>query len=213
MSDFGNQQQQPVRIVGTSYRRPALATTAHAQTHHTATGINHTSAAINGFSVNRNGGHNIGPYGGGGTQMCCAVLPLQWREGLTVVVEWEKDPLPHDYGNWLEPLFSDAWSARMKVHQSKYTRHSAVVEVAPYQELGVVTVHFLPWDQVKVAAGTTYDGLAEHPYQYPRRMEVPSTSIQGGPMYTRCAAKAARSVSAAIWRSTFCCAMPLSATC
>ena len=138
-------------------------------------GINHTSAAINGFSVNRNGGHNIGPFGGGGTQMCCAVLPLQWRKGLTVVVEWEKDPLPHDYGNWLEPLFSDAWSARMKVHQSKYTRHSAVVEVAPYQELGVITVHFLPCDQVKVAADTTYDGLAEHPYQYPRRMEVPST--------------------------------------
>ena len=137
-------------------------------------GINHTSAAINGFSVNRNGGHNIGPYGGGGTQMCCAVLPLQWRKGLTVVVEWEKDPNVGVSLGW-PPLGTDAYRAVYKEHAAKYTRHSAVVEVAPYQELGVVTVHFLPCDQVKVAADTTYDGLAQHPYQYPRRMEVPST--------------------------------------
>ena len=138
-------------------------------------GINHTSAAINSFSVNRNGGHNIGPYGGGGTQMCCAVLPLQWRKRLTVVVEWEKDPNVGASLNWPKPRYSDGWFAAAKEHQSKYTRHSAVVEVAPYQELGVVTVHFLPCDQVKVAAGTTYAWLAEHPYQYPRRMEVPTT--------------------------------------
>ena len=138
-------------------------------------GINHTSAAINGFSVNRNGGHNIGPFGGGGTQMCCAVLPLQWRKRLTVVVEWEKDPNVGASLNWPKPRYSDGWFAAAKEHQSKYTRHSAVVEVAPYQELGVVTVHFLPCDQVKVAAGTTYAWLAEHPYQYPRRMEVPTT--------------------------------------
>ena len=137
-------------------------------------GINHTSAAINRFSVNRNGGHNIGPYGGGGTQVCCAVLPRQWREGLTVVVEWEKDPSPYDYATLTEPMFTDAWRVRMEEMRKKNTQHSAVVEVAPYQELGVVTVHFLPCDQVKVAAGTTYAWLAEHPYQYPRRMEVPS---------------------------------------
>ena len=137
-------------------------------------GINHTSAAINRFSVNRNGGHNIGPYGGGGTQMCCAVLPRQWREGLTVVVEWEKDPNVGASLGW-PPLGTDAYRAVYKQHAAKYTQHSAVVEVAPYQELGVVTVHFLPCDQVKVAAGTTYAWLAEHPYQYPRRMEVPST--------------------------------------
>ena len=53
-------------------------------------GINHTSAAINQFSVNGGGGPNLGPYGGGpGSQMCCAMLPVQWREGLAVVVEWE----------------------------------------------------------------------------------------------------------------------------
>ncbi|MEB0029103.1 DUF3304 domain-containing protein, partial [Pseudomonas sp. MH9.2] len=55
-------------------------------------GYSHTSAAINYFMVNGNGGPNIGPYGGGGSQNCCVSLPRQWHPGLTVVVEWEKDP-------------------------------------------------------------------------------------------------------------------------
>ena len=138
-------------------------------------GVNHTSAAINYFSVNGSVGPNIGPYGGGPrSQKGAAVLPLKWRPGLMVVVEWEKDPLPHDYVNWPEPLFSDAWSVRLRAHRTKYTRHRAVVEVAPYNELGALDVHFLPCDQVKVAAGTAYYGHPDHPYKFPRRMEVPS---------------------------------------
>ncbi|MEB0218602.1 DUF3304 domain-containing protein, partial [Pseudomonas sp. AB12(2023)] len=72
-------------------------------------GYNHTSAAINHFDVNGNGGPNIGPFGGGGSQMCCVAMPRKWHPGLTVVVEWEKDPTPHDYADWPERRFSDAW--------------------------------------------------------------------------------------------------------
>ncbi|WP_240891934.1 DUF3304 domain-containing protein [Pseudomonas sp. TMW22091] len=138
-------------------------------------GVNHTSAAINHFSVNGGGGPNIGPYGGGpGSQMCCAMLPVQWREGLTVVVEWEKDPNVGASVNW-PPLGTDGYRVAYKEHAAKYTRHRAVVEVAPYKQLGLVTVHFLPCDQVKVSASPTYEGLSGHPYNFPRRMEVPST--------------------------------------
>ena len=139
-------------------------------------GINHTSAAINQFSVNGGGGPNLGPYGGGpSSEMCCAMLPVQWREGLTVVVEWEKDPNVGASMNWPKPRYSEGWFAAAKEHQSKYTRHRAVVEVAPYTQLGLVTVHFLPCNQVKVSASPTYEGLSNHPYNFPRRMEVPST--------------------------------------
>ena len=139
-------------------------------------GVNHTSAAINHFSVNGGGGPNIGPFGGGpGSQMCCAMLPVQWREGLSVVVEWEKDPNVGASVNWPKPRYSEGWFAAAKEHQSKYTHHRAVVEVAPYKQLGLVTVHFLPCDQVKVSASPTYEGLSDHPYNFPRRMEVPST--------------------------------------
>jgi hypothetical protein len=137
-------------------------------------GYNHTSAAINYFIVNGGGGPNIGPYGGGGSQTCCVSMPRQWRPGLTVVVEWEKDPTPHAYADWPERRFSDAWRKRMDEHETKYTRHRAVVEVAPYEKLGAITAHFLPCDQVKISAGPTYLGMPGHPYNYPIKMEVPT---------------------------------------
>ena len=137
-------------------------------------GYNHTSAAINHFSVNGSGGPNLSPNSGGGSQTCCASLPVKWQPGMTVVVEWEKDPNPYAYSKWPEPMFSDAWNRRMNESAKQYTRHRAVVEVAPYETLGVVTVHFLPCNQIKVAAGTTRPRLAGHPYQYPLKMEEPS---------------------------------------
>ncbi|MEB0124022.1 DUF3304 domain-containing protein [Pseudomonas sp. CCI1.2] len=136
-------------------------------------GYNHTSAAINYFTVNGNGGPNIGPFGGGGSQTCCVGMPRKWRPGLTVVVEWEKDPTPHAYGDSPEPMFSDAWSARMKKEKTNNTLHRAVVEVAPYKELGVIDVHFLPCNQIAVSAVAELPGKPGYPFSYPRKMEVP----------------------------------------
>jgi hypothetical protein len=136
-------------------------------------GYNHTSAAINHFDVNGNGGPNIGPFGGGGSQMCCVAMPRKWHPGLTVVVEWEKDPTPHAYGDWPEPPFTDAWRARMAKEKTNNTRHRAFVEVAPYEELGVIDVHFLPCDQIAVSAVAQLPGKPGYPFSYPRKMEVP----------------------------------------
>ncbi|WP_426143733.1 DUF3304 domain-containing protein [Pseudomonas sp. DWP3-1-2] len=137
-------------------------------------GYNHTSAAINWFTVNGNGGSNFGPHMGGGSQTCCISLPRQWHPGLTVLVEWEEDPKPHDYGSWPERRFSDEWNSRVKRHRSSYTRHSAVVEVAPYEELGVLDVHFLPCDRLAVAAVAQLPGQPGYPFNYPYKMEVPA---------------------------------------
>ena len=137
-------------------------------------GYSHTSAAIR-FSVNKNGGPNVGPYGGGGKQNCCATLPVKWHPGLTVVVEWEKDPNPHAYADWPKPRYSDAWSKAAREHEAKYTRHRAVVAVAPYEELGLVSVHFLPCNQVAVSAGATYPGRPDYPFKFPQKMQEPAT--------------------------------------
>jgi hypothetical protein len=137
-------------------------------------GYNHTSAAINYFMVNGGGGPNIGPYGGGGSQNCCVSLPRKWHPGLTVVVEWEKDPNTGDSVNWPKPRYSDAWRKAAREHQSKYTRHRAVVEVAPYEELGVIDVHFLPCNQVAVSAVAVTPGQAGYPFNYPSKMEEPA---------------------------------------
>jgi hypothetical protein len=62
----------------------------------------------------------------------------------------------------------------MRGHRSKYTRHSATVEVAPYEKLGVLDVHFLPCDQIAVSAVAQLPGQPGYPFNYPSKMEVPA---------------------------------------
>ena len=140
-------------------------------------GYSHTSAAIHRFSVNGAGGPNLAPYGYGGGQMCCASLPVKWHPGLTVVVEWEKDPDPHAYVNW-PPLGTDGYRAAYKLHAAKYTRHRAVVPVAPYERLGAIDVHFLPCNQVAVSAVAMLPGQPGYPFNFPQKMQEPATCPQ-----------------------------------
>jgi hypothetical protein len=136
-------------------------------------GYNHlSSSAINWFRVNGSGGSNVSPSSGGG-QTCCVVLPVIWQPGLTVVVEWEKDPDPHGYGDWPEEDFSYAWRERMDEHETHYTQHRVEVEVAPYDRLGAASVHFLPCNQVKVTGGIKTYRHPDYPYNYPLNMEEP----------------------------------------
>ena len=137
-------------------------------------GYSHTSAAINWFSVNGGGGSNISPYSGGGKQNCCASLPVKWHPGLTVVVEWEKDPDPYASANW-PPLGTDGYRAAYKLHAAKYTRHRAVVPVARYERLGAIDVHFLPCNQVAVSAVAMLPGQPGYPFNFPQKMQEPAT--------------------------------------
>ena len=140
-------------------------------------GYSHTSAAINWFSVNGGGGPNISPYSGGGKQNCCVSLPVKWHPGLTVVVEWEKDPDPYASANW-PPLGTDGYRAAYKLHAAKYTRHRAVVPVAPYERLGAIDVHFLPCNQVAVSAVAMLPGQPGYPFNFPQKMQEPATCPQ-----------------------------------
>ncbi|MBK0416934.1 DUF3304 domain-containing protein [Chromobacterium haemolyticum] len=155
---------------------PAQAMGTHPATEMVPAGVegyNHTSAAINRFSVNRAGGPNVGPYQGGGKQSCCASLPRQWRPGLMATVEWEKDPNPNspikrDKNGQILP--SEAIRIR-----SEFTQHRAVVEIPRYESSGAIKVHFLPCDQVKVAANNITPGYPGYPYNFPARMQEPKT--------------------------------------
>ena len=49
--------------------------------------VNHVEGtAINWFSVNGYRAH------GGGGSSCCIIMPVKWRPGLEVDIEWEVDP-------------------------------------------------------------------------------------------------------------------------
>ena len=137
-------------------------------------GYNHTSANINRFSVNRAGGPNVSPFSGGGKQSCCVSLPRQWRPGLMATVEWEKDPNPR------APIALDRTGRQYDMeayerHAANYTQHRATLEIPRYESSGAIKVHFLPCDQVKVAANNITPGYPGYPYNFPRRMEEPKT--------------------------------------
>ncbi|HCG0888709.1 DUF3304 domain-containing protein [Pseudomonas aeruginosa] len=138
-------------------------------------GYNHTSAAINGFTVNGSGGPNIGPHQGGRKQNCCISLPEKWRPGMTVVVEWEKDPNPGASRFWPQPRYSDAWRKAAMEHRTHYTRHCAVLEVPPYDDVGAIVVHFLPCDEVKVIATLYGYRHPQYPIKEPLKMKEPKT--------------------------------------
>jgi hypothetical protein len=137
-------------------------------------GVNHTSAAINRFSVNGYGGRNISPFGYGGG-VCCAMLPSQWSPGLKLKVEWETDPNPNakikrkTSGYGFDP---DAYAQ----HKAKYQQHTAIVELPPYEdELCALEVHFLPCHRVKLSTSCWRYPSPNSPIKEPLNMQEPAT--------------------------------------
>ena len=135
-------------------------------------GVNHTSAAINYFSVNGYGGANISPHGYGGG-MCCAMLPRQWQPGLKLEVEWETDPNPYAKS---PPLGSDAFRTFMAKHKTNYKQHSAIVDLPAYEieKLCSLKVHFLPCNQIKVTTACMAYGQPGYPIKEPLEMKEPA---------------------------------------
>jgi hypothetical protein len=136
-------------------------------------GVNHTSAAINYFSVNGYGGRNISPFGYGGG-VCCAMLPSQWSPGLKLKVEWETDPDSYakikrkpDGFNFDEVALAE--------HEANYGQHSAIVELPPYEDrLCSLEVHFLPCHQVKVSTSCWAYPSPNSPIKEPIEMKEPT---------------------------------------
>jgi len=134
--------------------------------------VNHTSAAINRFSVNGYGGGNASPNGYGGG-MCCVLLPRVWRPGLVMKVEWETDPNPYAKS---PPLGTDEFRALMVKHKANYQQHTAIVPVPPYKEdeLCSPEVHFLPCNQVKVTTSCWGYPSPNNPIKEPLEMTEPA---------------------------------------
>ncbi|MCY1302478.1 hypothetical protein D9M70_521340 [compost metagenome] len=134
-------------------------------------GVNHTSAAINYFTVNGYGGPNISPHGYGGG-MCCAMLPREWRPGLLMKVEWETDPNPYAKS---PPLGTDEFRAFMVKHKVNYRQHTAIVPLPPYEQgLCALEVHFLPCHQVKVTTSCWRYPSPNSPIKEPLEMQEPA---------------------------------------
>ncbi|WP_159877607.1 DUF3304 domain-containing protein [Aquitalea denitrificans] len=130
--------------------------------------VNHTDKSVLSITINGQGGIlNAPAMGGGGGEICCVIVPSQWRPGLTVTIGWEND------GDWLrdkngQPIIRDG----IKVYVAA-PRKTRTVTIPKYQakEMQHVDIHFLPNDQVLVKLS---DILPYHPDYlpaYPREMQ------------------------------------------
>ena len=131
--------------------------------------VNHTVHAINWFSVNGYRAH------GGGGSSCCVVMPVQWRPGLKVDVEWEVDPEPFAKIQRKSSGFGfddEAWAK----HEANFQHHSKTVEIPEWQgtESCGLKVHFLVCNQIKVTTSCWGYGSPHNPIKELRNMEEPS---------------------------------------
>ena len=131
--------------------------------------INHVEGtAVNWFSVNGYRAH------GGGGSSCCIILPVRWRPGLKVDVEWEVDLDPYAYSKW-PPLGSEGYRAEQVKHKAKYRHYSATVDVPEWPEKKScdLKVHFLTCSRVAVTTACAIYGRPDYPIKEPRRAKEP----------------------------------------
>jgi hypothetical protein len=120
------------------------------------------------FYVNKYGGNGIGRDGGGGGEVCCIVIPSQWRPGLVVEVRWKVEGWPPEKRKEVEA--GNFKSATMR------GMYIAKVPLEKYERSGDVYVHFFPRGMVRVVS-TMYSVLSTaHPVRY--------GPVDGDPMAT-----------------------------
>ena len=98
---------------------------------------NFTDIAIVDLFVNGKWGGNIGANSGGGSSVCCVLIPEKWRPGLVVNVKWQKTE-------------DEKW-------------YTAQVEVPRYTTPAGLQVLFLENNQIKVYVMDYWPCSAKHP--------------------------------------------------
>lgn len=132
-------------------------------------GFNHMAdSAVNSFSVNGYGGTLTG-------NLCCIMLPDEWKPGLKARIEWEVDPDPSEKIPMKKKGFGYEEEAYAQ-HKAKYQQHSTIVDIPQYgKERCGLTVHFLPCDQVKVTTVCSGYGTPNYPIKEPLNMKEPAS--------------------------------------
>lgn len=134
------------------------------------TGVQHLGNGylISRFYVNKYGGDSVGREGGGGSVVCCVLLPLKWRPGLTVEIRWRvEDWTNADYAEIEKGNYASVSEKKMYI---------AKVPVERYDGLHDLIVHFFPHGRVR-AVSTVYSVSSPlHP--------IPFGPSEGGPIAT-----------------------------
>lgn len=101
---------------------------------------------ISQFFLNGANGFNVGREGGGGSDVCCVLLPKHWRPGLTVDLRWaindwsSEIPSEIEVGNYTSVRSGGVYRAKVPVEQ--------------YENPGRVVVHFFAGGRARVVVGS-----------------------------------------------------------
>jgi hypothetical protein len=136
-------------------------------------GVNHTSEAVNWYSVNGWGGRNVPPHSmyGGGT--CCIPMPVEWEPGIMFTVKWETDPNPYAH---LPKIGGEKFRVAYEEHKKGYRLHKKVIELPKYSEDGLCSleVHFMPCNEIKFSTSCWGYPSVDGPIQEPLEMPEPA---------------------------------------
>lgn len=100
--------------------------------------------SISEFYLNGANGFNVGREGGGGTSVCCVLIPRSWRPGLFVDLRWEVRDWTTE--NAAEIAAGDTRSMTFKHFRAK-------VPIEKYENPGQVEVHFFAGGKARVVVG------------------------------------------------------------
>lgn len=96
---------------------------------------------ISAFYINGANGFNVGREGGGGTSVCCVLLPKIWRPGLAVDLRWE-------VRDWSGE--NQAEIAAGNTRSMNFKHFKAHVPLEKYVKPGPVEIHFFVGGKARV---------------------------------------------------------------
>ena len=122
------------------------------------TGVHHMGDKFNvaQFYVDGYDGSNVGREGGGGSDVCCVMLPKKWRPGLSVEVRWTVN-------DWTQENRAEIEAGNdSSVGGLGYI---ANVPVEHYEVAEHLWVHFFAGGKVRVVSSMPGSGGPTHPIQ------------------------------------------------
>lgn len=107
-------------------------------------GVNHMGPrySISEFYIDGSAFGNVGPDGGGGSAVCCALLPKSWRPGLSVELRWE---------------VADHLNRRNTPYKA------VAVPIEKYDDPEDIVVHFFRDRSIRVISSSWSVSSANHP--------------------------------------------------
>ena len=124
------------------------------------TGVHHLGDKYNvpQFYVDGYDGSNVGRKGGGGSTVCCVLLPKKWRPGLSVEVRWS-------VGDWTNENRAEIEAGNYRSVDGAGMAFIARVPVERYVVAEHLWVHFFAGGKVRVVSSPTGSWGEKHPIQ------------------------------------------------